>query len=148
MTPSGVAVIHLLFNCIGTLIFLTAWCVGNAIFSFSFANAPVTSLRIAILHSGFKLLSTAMLLPMSGLLEKMSGRIVKDKSKGKEERQELLDSRLLTVPAFAVAQAMDVTKTMATLSSASVEGAIGLLRCWSRKGRGGCGAAGAGAGQA
>lgn len=128
-----VAVIHLLFNCIGTLIFLTAWCVGNAIFSFSFANAPVTSLRIAILHSGFKLLSTAMLLPMSGLLEKMSGRIVKDKSKGKEERQELLDSRLLTVPAFAVAQAMDVTKTMATLSSASVEGAIGLLRCWSEK---------------
>ncbi len=125
-----VAWIHLLFNLLGTAFFLTAWIAGDAIFSFPFADSAVSSLRIAELHTGFKLLSTVLLLPASDLLEKLSGKIVREQEKDAPPSRAALDSRLLTVPAFAVAQAMDATRRMATLARSSVEGAIGLLTTW------------------
>lgn len=59
---------------------------------------------IAIAHSLFNILCTAMLLPAGGLLEKLAIRIVPDKG-GKEQPVEL-EERLLITPSVALGRAV------------------------------------------
>lgn len=66
---------------------------------------------IAIAHSLFNILCTAMLLPAGGLLEKLAIRIVPDKG-GKEQPVEL-EERLLITPSVALGRCRAVAGEMA-----------------------------------
>ncbi len=123
-----VAVVHLLFNCIGTVFLLVLWTVVNAFVSFSFENSAVTPFSIAVIHSIFNISTTIILFPFARLLEKASMIIIKDKPDTKEEEKpSFLDDRLLAVPAIAVGNAMSTTKTMAALAETSVLDSLKLL---------------------
>ena len=99
------AVVHLMFNVIGVVVLLTVYCVVKALFAPAILDRPATMYGIAIAHSVFNILCTAMLLPAGGLLEKLAIRLVPD-AKRREETVEL-DSRLLATPALALENALD-----------------------------------------
>lgn len=123
-----VAVVHLLFNCIGTVILLVLWTLVSAFVNFSFENSATTPFSIAIIHSIFNITTTVILFPFAKLLEKVSMLIIKEKDDTKdEEKPSFLDDRLLAVPSIAVGNAMSTTKTMAALAENSVLDSLRLL---------------------
>ena len=66
------AVVHLSFNIIGTVVWLTVFETANLLLHFSFVDQPIDTFQIAVTHSIFNVLCTLMLLPCCGLLEKLS----------------------------------------------------------------------------
>ncbi len=122
------SIVHLLFNVIGTTVILIVYCTLNAIFAFEIINNPANELSIAICHTAFNVLCTAIMLPMSGLLEKLSYKLIKEPAgeKGIEKKVEL-DERLMTTPAIAIERCRVVTNQMAALSMNSLSSSLGLL---------------------
>ena len=65
------AIVHLMFNIIGTLIGLILFVLVRWIFAPAILNESTNYLGISICHTAFNILCTAMLLPSGGLLEKL-----------------------------------------------------------------------------
>ncbi|MDD6268662.1 MAG: Na/Pi cotransporter family protein [Oscillospiraceae bacterium] len=110
-----VAVVHLSFNILGTLICLIPFCIGNALFDWAFTSWDITPIMIAIVHSIFNILTTAILLPFAKQLEKIANFVIRDKDKD-EVREVILDERTLSVPTVAVNKSFDVTVDMCMLA--------------------------------
>ena len=72
------AVVHLMFNVIGVVVLLTVFCIVRAVFVPAILQAPATMYGIAVAHSCFNVICTALLLPCGGLLEKLAVRLVPD----------------------------------------------------------------------
>ena len=105
------AIVHLSINVIGTAVWLTAFSILSAIFRPALLDASATHLGIAVAHTVFNVLCTALLLPMSSLLEKLAYKLVPD---GKEaEKGVELDDRLLATPVIALAEADKLARKMA-----------------------------------
>ena len=105
------AVVHLMFNVIGVVVLLTVFTIVRAVFAPALLDEAATRSGIAIAHSAFNLLCTAMLLPAGGLLEKLAIRIVPDS--GEKEQRVELDERLLATPALALSRSRAVASDMA-----------------------------------
>ncbi len=106
------AVVHLSFNVIGTVVWLTVFTIITAIFDISIINSAANAFSIAVAHTLISVLSTALLLPMAGLLEKLACKLVPD-GKEKEKTTEL-DERLLATPTIALEQCARLTARMCT----------------------------------
>lgn len=121
------ALVHLYFNLIGTTVFLVAYYSLNAVFNFAFPPS-INQAGIAIVHTVFNVLATAVLIPFSGLLEKLALLTIKDDAKSRhEENFELLDDRLLATPSVAVSQCTKLTKDMGELTVSSLNDAVSLF---------------------
>ena len=126
-----VSVVHVLFNVLGTVVCLAVWLVADGIIDFAFTENAVEPFEIAVIHSIFNIVTTVLLFPFAGLLEKLARLIVRDAKE--EEAVILLDDRLMTVPSFAVAKAESVTSEMASLAKKSVKSAVSLLDRYDEK---------------
>ena len=104
--------IHLLFNVLGTAIWLSVFCIISAIFKPLILNESASYLGIAICHSIFNVLCTVVLLPASSLLEKLAYKLVPEGKK--PEKVVELDERLLATPPIAVEQSSHLASKMAT----------------------------------
>lgn len=117
------ALVHLMFNIIGTGVWLGAFCVVQGVLHPAFLGESASLFGIAVAHSAFNLLCTVLMLPLSGFLEKLVNRLVPD---GKEEEKTAeLDERLLATPPLALEQCRAVT---GNLAQAAVEALKGGLR--------------------
>ena len=116
------AIVHLLFNVIGVTVLLTAFCIVKAALSPALLDEPTTMYGIAIVHSVFNILCTAMLLPAGGLLERLAMRLVPD-GKSADETAEL-DKRLLATPSLALQQARTLAGGMASCAAQALENAL------------------------
>jgi len=98
------AVIHLVFNIIGTAFCMTCFCVAKYAFldpmGSELLSASASELTIAIANTAFKVASTILILPMSGILEKIARKVL---PATKEEKPEELDTRLYSTPELAIA---------------------------------------------
>ena len=117
------AMVHLSFNVIGTAVWLAVYCVLTAAFNLAIVAQPIDQFGIAVVHTVFNVLCTALLLPMSGLLEKLSMRLIPDK-KSEPERTEQLDDRLLVTPSLAVERCRKVAEQMARVSERALQDAL------------------------
>ncbi len=125
------SLVHLSFNVIGTAVLLTLFCLAQALFNLSgFVNGTASETTIAIAHTTFNILCTAMLLPASGLLEKLSYKLIPEPATEKDEETVELDERLMTTPAVALEQCRVVTGTMASLSIQSLKQALEQLNAY------------------
>ncbi len=97
-----VAVAHLSFNIIGTVIFLTAFLLGNAFFDIEYLAQTASPAKIAILHSIFNIGTTILLFPFVKQLEQLADKIIKEDSKSNDI---ILDERLLFSPELAIIEA-------------------------------------------
>ena len=109
-----VAVVHITFNIIGTVIGLIALYSLNLIFSFAFMAWEIDALGIAICHLAFNLFATTILLPFQNALVKLANKIIRDKE-GVTEKVQLLDERLLATPAIAIFECRNITVRMSSI---------------------------------
>lgn len=116
------AIVHLMFNVIGVVVLLTAFWVVKIVFAPAILDENATMSGIAIAHSLFNILCTAILLPAGGLLEKLAIRIVPDKG-GKEQPVEL-EERLLITPSVALGRCRAVAGEMARCAGEALHMAL------------------------
>lgn len=116
------AVVHLMFNVIGVVVLLTAFWIVKIVFAPAILDENATMSGIAIAHSLFNILCTAMLLPAGDLLEKLAIRIVPDKG-GKEQPVEL-EERLLITPSVALGRCRAVAGEMARCAGKALHMAL------------------------
>ena len=119
------AVVHLSFNVIGTVIWLTVFGIVSAVFKPALLNMPATLPGIAVAHSLFNIACTALLLPASSLLEKLAMKLVPDS--GSEVKISELDERLLATPPIALERCGVLVKKMAELSVTSLKESMNML---------------------
>jgi phosphate:Na+ symporter len=125
------AMVHLYFNIIGSVFFLILFYVLNAFYRFTFLDDVLDPAHIAIIHTSFNLMATAVLLPASGLLVKLAKLTVTEKHAHEEEWP--LDERFLDMPAFALEQCRNVIQRMATLSRDTLIMALGTIEHYDAK---------------
>ena len=119
------ALVHLSFNIIGTGVWLTVFQIAKIFIDPALLSTGIDQLGIAIAHSLFNILCTLLLLPMSGLLEKLACRLVPEPaSSGKKDTMEELDERLMATPAVAMEQCRNVAVTMAQMSVGAMRDAM------------------------
>ena len=133
------AMVHLYFNLIGTILFMSVFYIVNAAVHFSFLGEAATPAGIAILHSAFNITVTIVLLPCGKLLEKLACLTIRDKEEkvvpAKDQDFMILESRFLEKPAFAVEQSRNAAKKMASESHRTLFTALELLDIYSQQGK-------------
>ena len=120
-----VAVVHISFNIIGTIVLLILYYGLDAILGFPFTDQPIDQLGIAICHSVFNVFTTVILLPMQKQLVKIAEFVVRDDPKDKETYA-FLDERLLNTPSFAISECTNQTTGMCRIARDSILEAISL----------------------
>lgn len=129
-----VAVVHIAFNVIGTVVLLTVFYILNAFISFAFVDSDIDTFGISLVHTIFNIATTLLLCPFCKQLENFANFVLKDKKKGEEEDPlGVLDDRLLTMPAFAIAKCSAITAEMARLSNENIKRAIELMKKYDKK---------------
>ncbi len=126
-----VAVVHLYFNVIGTVVFLIGFYALNQFIGFTFLNDEVSSFKIAVVHTIFNLVTTIIMFPMVNVLEKLAYMTVKD-TEEKEEVQ-ILDERLLNTPSVALEHAKNVTVKMGEKTLKSITLALEVFKEYDKK---------------
>ncbi len=104
--------VHLYFNIFGAALFMIIFYAINAFFPWAFLEKVANPVGIAIVHTAFKLITTAVFMPINQFLVKLAILTVKDKP-GKDTKTVLLDERLLATPGAAISVAKDVAVHMA-----------------------------------
>lgn len=126
------AVVHLSFNIIGTAVWLTVFEVVRALVNIPMLDGNIDQVGIAIVHSVFNILCTVLLLPMTGLLEKLACRIIPDR--GENDSVPELDERLMATPAVAMERCYEVTVNMGHLAVKATRNACGSWTVTTRNG--------------
>lgn len=123
------AMVHLCFNIIGTIIMLAVFIIANAIFEIPIMDDPASYVGIAVCHSAFNVCCTAILLPLSSLLEKLAYTIIPE---GKQaDSTVMLDDRLLNTPPLALERCHKLSIEMANSASSAVSDSLAALAAFS-----------------
>ncbi len=128
-----VAVVHIAFNVIGTIVCLSAYCILDAIFDFAFADLSVDQVGIAIIHTSFNVFTTALLLPFSSTLENFANKILPEVPEKKKTSSKLLDRRLLATPSIAISECDNLATNMATIAMKTLRRSISLIHNYDKK---------------
>ena len=116
------AFVHLYFNIIGAILFLTAFYILNAIFHFDFVEETVGVAGIALIHSVFNVVTTLVLLPFIHGLEKLAYLTIPESEEEKSAKEDVfavLDERFLSRPSFAIEQCKTLVNQMAEITRES-----------------------------
>ena len=122
-----VAIVHISFNMIGTLIFTAFYCVAHYIIEVPILAEAITPVNIAIIHSIFNISTTVILLPFTKLLVKIAMTVVKDGPEAEEKQIAFLDERLLKTPSIALQELTNIAYQMADVTKTSICEAMDLL---------------------
>lgn len=122
------AVIHLIFNVLGTILFLI------------FLNKPVVSLvtgmdpgnvarQIANTHTLFNIISVLILLPFNNIIIKMAMRIIPDKAEDEEDIKTVkyIDDKMLEIPSIALINTIKETYRMGKKAKESLDCSISAI---------------------
>jgi len=126
------AIVHLSFNIIGTVLLLTVFSVVSYTVSPAILDDASSMAGIAICHSIFNVLCTLILMPQSGLLEKLAYKIVPDTDDKKEVVVEL-DERLLATPHIALGRCNDLVTEMAEYSITALKKSLNMVNSYDEK---------------
>ena len=130
------AAVHFYFNVIGTVVFMLVFYISNAFVHYAFLPQAANEVGIATIHSIFNIAATIVLLPLSGFLEFLAVKTIRDDDEEEDELSkhdkvlQLLDPVFLERPGFAIMQCQKVASEMAELSMKSVGRAVGLLTAY------------------
>lgn len=128
-----VAFVHLYFNVIGTVVFLSIFYLLNAFISMPFMEESLNAVGIAVIHTGFNVLATALFLPFTKQLEKLACLTVRDDSNDEKLTPMLLDERLLKTPSVAIEQCRNVCIRMARLTQETLKMSMEVVTTYDAK---------------
>ena len=120
------AMVHLLFNVVGAVMFAVIFYGIGVFIEWKFLGDSVQAWDISVIHTGFNLIATAVLMPMNGLLVKLAYVLVPQVDA--PQKTELLDTRLLATPAVAVQRAHEIAGEMAADAAQAMHLAMGLTK--------------------
>jgi len=120
------AMVHLLFNVVGAVMFAVVFYGLGMFIEWNFLGDSVQAWDISVIHTGFNLIATAVLMPLNGLLVKLAYLLVPEVAE--PQKTELLDSRLLATPAVAVQRAHEIAGEMAADAAKAMHLAMGLTK--------------------
>lgn len=126
------AMVHLYFNLLGVIIFAAVFYGVGAFIPWSFLTETMSEVNIAMIHTTFNVITTIIMLPLHGVLEKLATLSVPEDKE--PESTALLDQRLIATPAVAIQRAQEIAADMAQTASQALDGAIGLLEKFDSKG--------------
>lgn len=129
-----VAVVHISFNIIGTVVFLCLFYLLKLLCGllvpqlgiFGFTELQIDGFGIALVHTIFNVLASLLLVPFSKQLEKIAYFVIKDKEDDKEKFT-FIDERLLGTPGIAVGESNNKANEMCNIAFDSISTAIELL---------------------
>lgn len=128
------AFIYLLIDVLGVLIWALLFYGANAIIHFTFLDAVMSSVSIALMNTLFRLATVIVLLPCIGLMEHMVELLFPDDGSAAEEQEmDRLEERFLQHPALSIEQSRLVTNSMAERAEGNLMMAVGLRNRWSDK---------------
>lgn len=123
-TARKAAILHLIFNLGGTLLFipiLVSGLLANIVLSIS---PDEVSRQIANAHTVFNIVNTAIMLPLTGLLIKTVNRIIPGDDEDEKIGPKYLDDILLETPVIAAGQVAKETLRMANKAKKGLKLAI------------------------
>lgn len=122
-----VAIVHLYFNVIGTVVFLSLFYLVNALIDMPFMTETLNSTGIAVIHTCFNVLVTSLFLPFTKQLEKLACLTVRDKPGDDETEVPILDKRFLKTPSVAIEHCKTVAFKMARLTKKTLLMSLDLV---------------------
>ena len=120
-----VAIIHISFNIIGTVIFLIVFYSIEYFIGFTFTSKSINSFGIAVVHSIFNIATTLVLLPFNKILVKIANFLLRDDPD--EDEYLILDDRLINTPSIAIHEANVASCEMAKIAKTELVSALDLL---------------------
>lgn len=121
------------FNIIGTIVFLSVFYILNAIINLPFMNDQLGAVGIAVIHTCFNVLATAIFLPFTKQLEKLACLTIRDKPGEDSTTVPMLDKRLLNTPSVAIEQCKNVAFKMAALTQKTLLMSLDLVKKFDQK---------------
>lgn len=121
------AVIDLYLNSAGAVVWLPVYMILKYTGNFPFDDVLAAPVTIAIMHSGYKLLTVAFELPLYKFFIKLGKATIKEDGNPKES---LLDPNFLSAPSLALAQCRRRIGECITTSIKSYEDTVSLLDEW------------------
>jgi len=138
-TAKRAAMIHLLFNVTGAVLFGILIFLMSLPFA-SFFQGRLSPVEISMFHTIFNISCTIVLYPFADLLVALSGKLVLETKKDKEEAEnpnhyteveksliQHLDLRILESPAIAIAAAKSEVVNMARITEENIHHATDIL---------------------
>ena len=124
-----VSIVHLVIKVIGALVLITAFILVSTFIQPAIFSERATVVSIAVIHTIFNVINTAMLMPCKKLLLRITEKLVPEKEKHAESTSEVLflDERLLISPPSALIACDNAANRMAELAHASVDMALAVL---------------------
>lgn len=120
----------LIIKILGVIIVAPIFYLINAFVGFEFMNSNVSAVNIAVVHTLFNVITTAILIPFTKWIEKAVTKIIKGK-KTENDVLDTLDERFIAMPSFAVEKCRELVNSMAKIACESYEDATGLLNGYS-----------------
>ncbi|MCI8435452.1 MAG: Na/Pi cotransporter family protein [Clostridia bacterium] len=120
------AMIHLLFNAIGTILFTAViWIFRSPVEKLLGLMSSNTQMQVALFHVFFNVLTTAVLIPFMKPLTKLATLLVREK-KDDDEQLKLyyIDDRILHTPPIAVAQVLKEVLNMGEMARGNLDCAM------------------------
>jgi len=124
-----VAIVHLVIKILGAVVLITVFILVSTFVQPAILSERATVVSIAVIHTIFNVINTAMLMPAKKLLLRITIKLVPEKEKHAESTSEVLflDERLLISPPTALVACDNAANRMAELAHASVDMALSVL---------------------
>lgn len=130
------AFVYLLIDVLGAAIWAVIFYGANAIVHFTFMNAVMTTVTVALMNTLFRLATVLVLMPAIPLMEKLVIWLIPDKENELLEQHDMdrLEERFLQHPVLAIEQSRLVTGSMAEKARDNLLRAMHLRKEYSERG--------------
>lgn len=120
-TAKTAAIMHLLFNVIGTIIFSIASILFFTVINPKMGAGMITQTQISTIHTIFNIGTTILLFPVSDWIIKLARKIQKDEEVSADESRVLLDDRMLESPGIALQSIVSEVCRMGNIVKGTLE---------------------------
>lgn len=121
------ALMHLLFNVIGTIIFSVGAILYFEVLNTDIGAGIITQTQISMVHTAFNIGTTVLLFPLSNWIIKLSKKIGRVEEDEQDRSRVLLDDRILETPAIALQSVVNEVERMGQIVLESMEAAKTVL---------------------
>lgn len=121
------ALMHLLFNIIGTVIFSLVAILYFEVLNPLAGTGVITQTQISIVHTAFNIGTTVLLFPMSNWIIRLAKKIGRVEEAEQDKSKVLLDDRILETPVMALQSTVKEVARMGQIVEDSLEVARNVL---------------------
>lgn len=121
------ALMHLLFNVIGTVIFSVGAILYFEVLNTDIGAGVINQTQISMVHTAFNIGTTVLLFPVSNWIIKLAKKIGRVEEDEQDRSRVLLDDRILETPAIALQSVVNEVERMGQIVLESMEAAKTVL---------------------